>query len=286
MDALTHQPIPAGQTPQPYSCGGATVPNNDWWNTNGGGSVEPGLTETPALTGPDIWYSYRDNNTATPLGTPCFTLYGPNALTAPVAPGSTTSCPRLFPELFTGGVGPHGAAKYHFDPANPKHDEVPAVLRRLGDPGRVHAGHAARGQARLAEPHLQDQRVPGLWRGERHAGAVHVRVRQPDGHAVGQGRLVLPADLRRRVLQHQRRRRHVPLGLRQGPARAEGRADHRQDRRPHAADGQVHQGSASSDADPGDSITLLVGLRRRHGAVDRGRSDAHLHEGRPLSRPS
>ena len=50
----------------------------------------------------------------------------------PIAPGSTTECPRLFPELYTGGVGPHGAAKYHYDPANPNTDEVPAVLRRLG----------------------------------------------------------------------------------------------------------------------------------------------------------
>ena len=50
MDALTHQPVPAGQTPQPYSCAGATVPNNDCWNVNGGPSVEPGLT---TIAGPD-----------------------------------------------------------------------------------------------------------------------------------------------------------------------------------------------------------------------------------------
>ena len=42
-------------------------------------------------------------------------------------------------------------------PGQPEHEEVPALLRRLGDPGRVHAGHAARGQARLAEPRVQDQ---------------------------------------------------------------------------------------------------------------------------------
>ncbi len=40
-------------------------------------------------------------------------------------PGSTTSCPRLFPELFTGGVGPHGMAKYHYDAANPNPSKFP-----------------------------------------------------------------------------------------------------------------------------------------------------------------
>ena len=39
--------VPAGQTPQPYDCGDADgVPNNDYWNVNGGPSVEPGLTPT------------------------------------------------------------------------------------------------------------------------------------------------------------------------------------------------------------------------------------------------
>ena len=43
----------------------------------------------------------------------------------PIAPGSTTECPRLFPELFTGGVGPHGVAKYHYDPKNPNPTKFP-----------------------------------------------------------------------------------------------------------------------------------------------------------------
>ena len=79
----------------------------------------PACPRLPPITEPDIWYSYRDNNATAPLGTPCFGNYGPNALTDPPAPGSTTPCPRLFPELFTGGVGPHGIAKYKYDPANP-----------------------------------------------------------------------------------------------------------------------------------------------------------------------
>ena len=43
----------------------------------------------------------------------------------PIAPGSTTECPRLFPELYTGGVGPHGMTKYNYDPANPNPKKFP-----------------------------------------------------------------------------------------------------------------------------------------------------------------
>ena len=112
--------------PQPEDCSATNpIPNTSRWNLNGGPSVEPGLALVPKITNPDIWYSYRDNNTTTPLGTPCFTFYGPDALTAPPVPGSTTSCPRLFPELYTGGVGPHGIAKYTYDPANPNPKKFP-----------------------------------------------------------------------------------------------------------------------------------------------------------------
>jgi PKD repeat protein len=116
---------PLDATPTPFDCAGATVANNSHWNLEGGPAVEPGRAQVPPITNPDIWYSYRDNNAANPLGTPCFANYGPNALTDPPAPGSTTPCPRLFPELFTGGVGPHGMVKYHFDPANPNAKKFP-----------------------------------------------------------------------------------------------------------------------------------------------------------------
>ena len=79
--------------------------------------------EVPPVTDPDIWNSYRDNNTAAPLGTPCLAYYAPTP--GPIAPGSTTECPRLFPELYTGGVGPHGMTKYNYDPANPNPKKFP-----------------------------------------------------------------------------------------------------------------------------------------------------------------
>ena len=48
-------------------------------------------------------------------GTPCLAYYD----------GSGGTCPQLFPELGTGGVGPHGAAKYEFDPDNPSETKFP-----------------------------------------------------------------------------------------------------------------------------------------------------------------
>ena len=110
-----------------------------------------------------------------------------------------------------------------YDAGEPEHDEVPAVLRRRVRPRRVQRGHAARGPRRHQQQDLQDQPLPRLRRGAVDDLAVPVRVRQPDGHAVRRRRQLLPADLRRRVLPGQPRRGHVPLGVRQGPARAAGR---------------------------------------------------------------
>jgi PKD repeat protein/type 1 glutamine amidotransferase len=110
---------PLDDPPQPYECGNpAKGPDNtSRWNT--GATIDPvtapGLVQTPPITQPDIWYSYRDNQNP-PQGTPCFAAYGPSPL---------GTCPQLFPELFTGGVGPHGAAAYEFDPANPSETKFP-----------------------------------------------------------------------------------------------------------------------------------------------------------------
>jgi PKD repeat protein/type 1 glutamine amidotransferase len=80
--------------------------NTSRWNT--------GLRHGPPITQPDIWYSYNDN-AAPPQGTPCLAYYD----------GSGGTCPQLFPELGTGGVGPHGAATYEFDPDNPSETKFP-----------------------------------------------------------------------------------------------------------------------------------------------------------------
>jgi PKD repeat protein/type 1 glutamine amidotransferase len=91
---------------QPFECDRPDrgPDNTSRWNT--------GRTITPPLTNPDVWYSFQDAT----WGTPCFDSYNRD----PVQP-----CPRIWPELGTGGVGPHGAAKYRFDPDNPSATKFP-----------------------------------------------------------------------------------------------------------------------------------------------------------------
>jgi cytochrome c len=103
---------PLDNPPQPFECGN---PSHGPENTS---RHNTGLTVTPALTAPDMYYSYQDNNQPTPLGTPCAAQYTQNP------PGT---CPQLFPELGPGGgVGPHGAAPYHYDANNPNPTKFPA----------------------------------------------------------------------------------------------------------------------------------------------------------------
>jgi PKD repeat protein/glucose/arabinose dehydrogenase len=122
-DGTTSAGRPLDDPPQPYDCAGATIPNDSRWNLQGGPGNEPGLRDTPPIAHSEVWYSYRDNNAAAPLGTPCFGYYATTP--GPVAPGSTTECPRLFPELYTGGVAAHGMVKYHYDASNPNDRKFP-----------------------------------------------------------------------------------------------------------------------------------------------------------------
>ena len=157
--------------------------------------ARPALTPAGHRSGHLVLLPRQQRGTA-PLGTPCFGYYATTP--GPIAPGSTTECPRLFPELLHGRRR-RRTARPSTTTTRPTRtpNEVPAVLRQLGHPRRVQPGHAARDQARLAEPHLQDQPVPRLRRRRTSPTAPFaVRVRQPDGHAVRRGRRVLPADLR------------------------------------------------------------------------------------------
>src|SRR3954465_3256307 len=116
--------IPADNPPQPIDCGNPDAfENPSRWTRDGGPGFEPGLRQTPPLSDPAIYYSYRDNNPTAPLGTPCPAIYAPTP--GPIAPGSTTECPRLFPELYQSGVAPHGVVKYHYDAANPSKTKFP-----------------------------------------------------------------------------------------------------------------------------------------------------------------
>jgi cytochrome c len=80
--------------------------NESRWNT--------GQQFTPPITNPDVWYSFRDDL----WGTPCFASYN-------VAVPIQNTCPRIFPELGQGGVGPHVTAKYDFEESNPSTTKFP-----------------------------------------------------------------------------------------------------------------------------------------------------------------
>jgi type 1 glutamine amidotransferase/PKD repeat protein len=102
---------PLDSPPQVHECNNPSQgpANTSRWNT--------GLTNGPPITQPQVWYSFEDNNLPTLLGTPCFDYYNGS--------GATT-CPQLFPELGPGGgVGPHGADVYEYDPANPDTTKLP-----------------------------------------------------------------------------------------------------------------------------------------------------------------
>ncbi|RIV38051.1 ThuA domain-containing protein [Micromonospora radicis] len=69
-----------------------------------------GLVDLPPVEKSELWYSFN-------APTPCAQAY----LSTP-----TQACPVLFPELGTGGVGPHGAAKYDYDPELRSETKFPA----------------------------------------------------------------------------------------------------------------------------------------------------------------
>ena len=60
-----------------------------------------------------MWYSFQDTTSAARRASTGTTRR------------SRSPCPNLFPELGTGGVGPHGAATYEYDPDNPSTTKFP-----------------------------------------------------------------------------------------------------------------------------------------------------------------
>ena len=207
----------------------------------------PACAYGPPITNPDIWYSF------TPRTRPTRRSARRARRTTTARSRSRTGCPRLFPELGTGGVGPHGAAKYHYDPDNPDTTKFPPYYDGAVFFGEFTRDTAARDPAGLAEPRVQDQQ-PAELRSARLDRAIRRSSATTRWTCSSTGTALLPAHLRRRLLQHQHRRRHVPVGLRQGPARAD--AVLARDRRPTAAaaDRRSSRSEGSRDPDPGDSI--------------------------------
>ena len=241
--------IPLHDPPQLLmDCASAAPTNDSRWNLEGGPSVEIGRRELPPVTDPDIWYSYQDN-AATPLGTPCQAYT--QLTVGPPAPGSSTECPRLFPELQTGQVGPHGIAKYNYDPANPRSTKFPPYyddsviiaeftrnwLRevKLDDQNRVHKINSLLSCGEFPQPvgSFECDSPMDLQFGA--DGSLYLLTYGDSFFAANPD-----AGMYR-------------LGLREGPAGAAGRAVDEPHRRAGAADRQLLE-RGSGDADPGDSI--------------------------------
>ena len=185
--------IPLHDPPQLWTnCAGATPTNDSRWNLEGGPTVEIGRRELPPITDPDVWYSYNDNNANNPLRHAVSGLYATDGRT--VGAGVDHRVPTAVPGAVHGRRRPAWDREVQLRPEQPEPEEVPALLRRVGDPGRVHPGHAARGEAGLAEPDPEDQSVPGLRRVR--LDDVPLRGAMADGHAVRRRRRVLPADIR------------------------------------------------------------------------------------------
>ena len=144
-------------------------------------------------------------------------------------PRHGAALPAAVPELGTGGVGPHGATKYHYDPDNPSTTKFPPYYDEAVFFGEFTRDYLKEIRLDSAGKVLKINSLLNC--GAVGSAAAAVRVRQPDGPAVRGRRQLLPADLRRRLLRRQRGRRHVPLRLRQGPARAAGGAGRHAHRR-------------------------------------------------------
>ena len=125
-----------------------------------------GLRVLPPVHTTDLWYTYN------PL-TPCPEAY----LSDPPKP-----CPDLFPELATGGVagvGPHGAAPYHYDPGLDSPTKFPAYYDkaiffgeftrdylkeiRLDSRGKIFKINSVLNCGELPQPFLCDNPMDQMW---------------------------------------------------------------------------------------------------------------------------
>ena len=133
---------PLDNPPQAHECNNPTrgPENTSRWNT--------GLTYSPPIAEPELWYSYQDNNPTTPLGTPCAAYY-----TAEPAGHLPAAVPRARHRRRRAAR----RGQVRLRPAQPEPDEVPRVLRRRDLLRRVHPRLPAGDPAGLGRRRLQDQ---------------------------------------------------------------------------------------------------------------------------------
>ena len=274
-DFNTSTPLPSAAAPEVNECDNPTrgPQNTSRWVASGGPAVSPGLEYGPPIKRSEIWYSYRDNQGPPngPLGTPCFEYYNGswnNVLPSP--------CPQLFPELFTGGVGPHGTAPYDYDPSNPSPTKFPPYYD-----GSFIIGEFT--QDTMREVKLDSQgRVFKINQALNCGPAPPLPTRPflcdnpmdmefgPDGNlyllTYGDGFFNINPDAAMERFEYVKGKR-APVVVRRRDA----------DERPGAAGGQLQRHGHRRR--PGRRSQLRLGLRRqRHDRLDRGGPDAHVHD--------
>ena len=202
------------------------------WVRDGGPGFEPGLRDDARRSATRRSGTRTATTGAgTPLGTPCFGYYA----TTPGADraGLDDRVPAAVPGAYTGGVAPHGAVEVPLRRGQPEHEEVPALLRQLGLPGRVHARtRCARSSSTRRTASSRSTASCDCGAGERRRTRRSTfECDNPMDMQFGKDGSLYLLTYGDGFFAANLGRRPVPLGLRQGPARAEGRAHHRQDRR-------------------------------------------------------
>ena len=188
LDFNTTTPLDSAGGPRVRQPGQGPL-NTSRWNT--GPRVEP-----PPITAAEMWYSFTPENSATPRSARRASTYynagdhlpatlprAPHRWRRPARRGDV----RLRPDLESDKFPPYYDGTIFFG------EFTRDYLRRSGSTRTARSSRSTTSSTAGRRP----RRRPA------------VRVRQPDGHPVGRrARPLLPADLRRRVLRHQPRRRH------------------------------------------------------------------------------
>ena len=115
---------PLDATPQPFDCAEPTrVPNDSTGTSTAARAVEPGLAQVPAAHQAGHLVLVRDNTRPTRWGRRASATTGRTR--GPTRARGRPRLPAAVPRAYTGGVGPHGIAKYEYDPANPNTKKFP-----------------------------------------------------------------------------------------------------------------------------------------------------------------
>ena len=144
---------PLDTPPQPIDCGASTFINDSRWNLNGGPGNEPGLRKTPPIDGSGHLVLLQRQPRGQPARDAVLRLLRDDP--RPDRAGLVHRVPAAVPGAVHGRRRSARHREVQLRPGEPEPDEVPALLRRQGHPRRVHPGHDARDEARLAEPRVR-----------------------------------------------------------------------------------------------------------------------------------